>query len=572
MANFDLGSGPVLGSGAVSGGVSAGPSVSGLVGGIGDGINNVRGRVVAGVFSVGLVGGAGSVSGGVNASIVQTVTGSGVVAGAVRGTADLAGAVLGAGVVSGAFTVGAAVSGLVGGVGAVTGSVFRSFRAEVDAAAVVTGAFDLAVKVAGAVLGSGDVSGSVRGQRTVTGLVSGVGSVTGGLRAGPRVAGTVSGTQALGGTLRLGALVTAKVVLGVAEVTGSLVRERSATASAEGDYEASGVRRALPILVYVMGALRPADADAVPDGGSFLVGTSYTGSPGDPFYEAGAAPNAVGTKVKPPSKAAYLTFRQPLQDEVVWFVPGEATYRFRSDRDTGAEVWQRYRTMPERAGQGMRIFDLFDPDGIYPYFLKALGAIQAQMSYDNRVLLQQGDPDLVSQFYLPELAANYGLALNFDDTLPVRRAKTKNAVAVAKTKGMAEGVRLRLRSLGYTGHAAEIWVAPDNGGNFQSAATNANATPTSGPTGAGTATREYPHGYRADDPSDGYFLSSRVAIHVNDGSGNPIALTQDEKSRIARELGVDVLPAHVDIRWFATDVPAAVDGITVSDTLVAHGV
>ncbi len=114
---------------------------------------------------------------------------------------------------------------------------------------------------------------------------------------------------------------------------------------------------------------------------------------------------------------------------------------------------------------------------------------------------------------------------------------------------------------------------PTDAGNFQAAPVNANMSPTSSATGAGTAYREYPHGYRSDDPADGLFPSSRLALHLNDGTGNPISIDPATKERVARELGRDVLPAFVDIRYFVTDVPLDdVEGLTMTDTVTLTNV
>ena len=79
----------------------------------------------------------------------------------------------------------------------------------------------------------------------------------------------------------------------------------------------------------------------------------------------------------------------------------------------------------------------------------------------------------------------------------------------------------------------------------------------------GEAFYEIPHGYTLAAPET-FFPSSRLVIHVNNPDGSAldeVAMTQaqiDEmKERIARELIVDILPAHVDIRYFATDFEVA---------------
>lgn len=562
-------SGDVTGTQSVTGGVW--PSIVGVVSGQGDGINNVRGRLIADIHVAGSVLGVGTVTGYVTRTITGLVSGVGAVTGSVSNTPRVFGEVLGLSDVTGYPAGGPKVAGLVSGASSLLGGAYPAVFGEVAGVGVLTGDSDPNYVVAGNVEGIGLVLGFASWSPKLDGTVLGTQSLTGFIGTSSKVTGTVLGIASVTGVLRIAAKITNRNVFGNGEVTGALVRERTAAASAEGNYESTGIRRAFGLLVYELNAFGLGSLGEVPDGGNFLVAASYIGTPGDPFYEAGAAPNAIGTKVQPLFGAAYYVFRQPLTNETVWYVQGEQTYRFQEDLDTGVSSWVKYRTMPHRAADGMRLFDIFDPDGIYKYFAKVLGFVQTEMAYDNAVLLDQYDPDLASRFYLPELASNYGLTLDFQDDLPVRRAKTRNAVSTYKQKGLDSGIRLRIRSLGYTGYANEIWVNPTDPGNYQSPVLNDNGSPSSSETGAGTAYREYPHGYRADDPevtADGYYPSSRIAVHLNDGSGLPMAIDDTIKERVARELGIDVLPAFVDIRYFVTDVPVVEpEGVEVDDDL-----
>jgi len=73
-----------------------------------------------------------------------------------------------------------------------------------------------------------------------------------------------------------------------------------------------------------------------------------------------------------------------------------------------------------------------------------------------------------------------------------------------------------------------------------------------------------------------YWPSSRVVLHVNYLSGEPLDTTRSEvankalKEMLAEALRRDVLPAWVDIREFVTDVPAAAGGeaLEIGDALV----
>ncbi len=389
------------------------------------------------------------------------------------------------------------------------------------------------------------------------------------------ITATVTASSAVTGRPRAAARIDRNTVTVGAVVLATLRREKADASSKESFYERTGVRSSLPTLVYDLAVRDTAGALALGDGQSFLVSPSFVGVPGDPFYDQGAAPNFIGTKIKPTVGPAYLVFRQPVDDEVVWYQPGEMTYRWRRDPDTGVSTWVMYRTLPQRSLDGQFVFSLTDPDRVFSYYSKLLGAVMSEWSYDNRVLLDQIDPDKVSRFYLPALAAQWGLSLRFDDDLAVKRAKVKSAVGVFKFKGLDVAAQLRLRALGYTGFVREIWINPTAGGNFQSAVLNKAMEPSSTALGAGTDFVERPHGYGAQDPSDGYFLSSRVSVHLNDEAGDPIVITDDIKQQIARELRIDILPVHVDIRYFVTDINVLGHGgaekVGVADSLsVTH--
>lgn len=230
----------------------------------------------------------------------------------------------------------------------------------------------------------------------------------------------------------------------------------------DSEYELTGYRRSFPFLVYVLDALTPLDVASVPPNRSFLVSAAFTGGPGDPFFEAGGAANYIGTVVTPQSGPSYFVFRQPIENEVVWYVPHahdtDCMYRYERNRDTGRFTWRAYRSQPQRNLDGQYAFSIFDPDGIYDYYACLWGALMFEWSYDTFVLTYQYDADKASHFYLPALAANYGLTLKQRDSEFIRRQKTKTAVQTFKLKGLDRGIETRLRALGFSGYAREIWV------------------------------------------------------------------------------------------------------------------
>ena len=451
----------------------------------------------------------------------------------------------------------------------------------------ITGALTLAAALRGLAPGTGGAPGDVAASIFSLGVVGGIGGIPGMPGGTLTISGVASDAAAVTGSPGLSETVLSGLTIGTGVIDGDLVASEPVEASGEGYYEMTGIRPALPFLVYALASVGPADLVGLmpADGGSFLVSMAFVGGSGDPYFEAGAAPGYVGTQVVPDNGPPYFIFRPPVTNEVVWYVPTGSkanrgqTYWYNAPQVPGqvpgSPVWSLYRTMPERALAGTAVFTIFDPDGIYAYYARILGAISYQLGYDNNVLLNQFDPSLVSHFYLSSLAQQYGLTLNNNDTLQVQREKTANAVQTVKLKGLGAGIVLLLKSLGYVGYGNEVWINPTNIDNFQSAYVNPDDSPSSGPTGAGTDYKEYPHGYRRDDPThtDGYFPSSRLSIHLNDAGGNPIAITPALQTYIAGELGA-LIPVFVDIRTWATDVAAVPDGegVVVSDTVTVGAV
>jgi phage tail P2-like protein len=303
----------------------------------------------------------------------------------------------------------------------------------------------------------------------------------------------------------------------------------------------------------------------------------------------------------------------------------------------------------------MLAFELLDPDKIYDYYARLLGATFTEWMVDARALLDFIDPDRCPADLLPELAGNFALSLDATEQEEVQREKIKDAIPTYKVKGLVQAIVLRLRSLGYTGYAREIWVNPDNPNNYTDDTTGEK----------GTDWIEVIHGSRyrvprigllfvgAEQPLDGetvviddysttvtfgfgsggdvtvtigadanetcdnliaainasalnveasrtpltdwpeitldvgkieadstiiltfnnYFPSSRISIHINRIGGQPLSMTTpaaallEFKEFIATQLGEDVLPAQVDIRFFATDFEVGPDGFDIGEDL-----
>jgi hypothetical protein len=372
-------------------------------------------------------------------------------------------------------------------------------------------------------------------------------------------------------------------------------------------------------------------------------------------------------------------------------------YRYQLDHDNNVWGWVAYRSLPERSLDGQLTFEVLDPDGVWTYLARLLGACYSQLSYDTSVIANQYDAQVCAPFFLPYLAQQYGLALSSTDTLQVQRNKVQNAVQTFKLKGTAEGVALRIQDFGYIGYAYEVFVntgdvmgsfvnnSPGTAGNVSMKAIFASITQALtlyGMTGGtdilpavgvvdfefhtspvqgdqlimsdGTTTKtfyftsssspggtvpvvfgitqndtmnaliaaveanlnitgtnitkpmmagppignqptsstvwgtrtsadegdilEFPHGYFSSLIPI-YSMSSRVAVHMNNTDGTPlyypdtplgIAAAQALQQMIGSDLAFDVLPAHVDVMFFATDFnvvgPEMTEGVVVSET------
>lgn len=363
-------------------------------------------------------------------------------------------------------------------------------------------------------------------------------------------------------------------------VSGDIIVNSTDQASLEAAYEATGIRPIFPITVYVLTALRQSDIETqVPVGKSFIVSASFVATSGDPFYDAGAGPDYIGMRIQPETGEPYNVFRAPVPYEVVWFVPqdpGGELHRYELNRDTGQYAWKKFNSIPERAWSGQYIGTIFDPDKVYDYYARLWGAMMWRLSYDTDVLADQLDPTTVSSFYIATLAAQWGLTLDSSQTLAKNRALTAQAVPSFKFKGLDEGVRLKLQSLGLRGFSREIWVNPTNPANagyFSLVPMNRDDKPSASALGAGVDYFERPHGYYQSS-QDPYWLSSRIAVYVNNSDGTPFNWANagaSFKTAVYNALRLDILPVHVDIRYFGTDVsllgPDSGEGITVSDSL-----
>ena len=404
---------------------------------------------------------------------------------------------------------------------------------------------------------------------------------------------TVIGTAVLPDPF-LTSLTVTGVAIGDAILFGGLPVDAIGAFTPEDRARLLGFRPSVPLLIHVTDALLPADVTAgnVPLDGHFLVSVNFIPVGGDPFTDNGATPGAIGTRAIVSTGGEVLTFRPPLPNEIVWNIEIDANdvrtekgfLRFSEDSPA---TWKPYQTMPERWLNGQRVFDALDPDKVYDFYAKLVGATFSEWTLDNISLLDLIDPKTCPEDFLDLLAKQFDLTLVFADAVAVKRQRIKNAIATFKLKGLPSAVELKLRTLNFKGFANEIWVNPTDVDNWEAVADAPAAIqadiaargltdlidPDSGTKGQDFF--ELPHGYRNDEPMV-HFPSSRVTLHINNADGSPIDITLPAedldalKRDVSNELLGDVLPAHVDIRFFATDIEVgdAQDSVEIEDTMV----
>lgn len=209
--------------------------------------------------------------------------------------------------------------------------------------------------------------------------------------------------------------------------------------------------------------------------------------------------------------------------------------------------WAAYSTLPQRAMDGQLVLQLFDPDGIYEYYAKLLGLLLVEWQYDTEHLRTFIDPVTCPEAFVSLLADNFGLSIVNETPIGQKREFVRQFVTLQKEKGVDQAFRDALRVLGYTGYVQNVWVIPGGGpGDYI----------------------ERPIGYDNEPPAT-YYPASQVSVHLNDIDGEPLVVIDDGvRASVAEFLGQYLLPAHVRIRFFATDVPVTPsdESATVTDS------
>lgn len=212
------------------------------------------------------------------------------------------------------------------------------------------------------------------------------------------------------------------------------------------------------------------------------------------------------------------------------------------------EEWEAYSSQPQRNLDGQVVFQVFDAAGVYDYYAKLAGACLAEWQYDTKRLADLADPRTVPEDLIPLLGDNFGLVGDTDYPPDRQRVFIRQFVELMRKKGTPQAIVDALTILGYTGYGTHVWVIPG---------------------GSSTDLIERPFGYDLLPPAGPYHPASQVAIHINDEDGNPIIIDDGLRQTVGDFLMRFVLPAHVRVRYFVTDIPvgASAEGVGVSDSL-----
>jgi len=430
--------------------------------------------------------------------------------------------------------------------------------------------------------------------------------------------GTIQIAPALSGLLRAtveffgGSIVRSTVV-----VSGTLKVTRLPVNNAEGRRAALGYRPIMPLLVYhaEVDDILDIDATIIPNNGCFLMAAHYLPVALDGMYDNGAIANSIGMRAEVDGNIV-LIFREPEDGEIVWSVTQTGStglfdltldelfaltldelfalplgQTITSQIDNGllrwsGRSWVQYKSIPERAVEGMQVFKATDPDEVYLYYARLIGAALQMTLADSRSLLDLLEPNACPTDLLEPLSEQVGMPILEEADAAQRLRLAQTAIDRAKLAGQNAGVSLILSILGYSGYATEVWVDPIAVANWEAypgapaaikadilarGLTEDDIDPESG--WKGQDYFEAPHAYFNTAPT-GYHLSSRVNVHVGyaDGAALDFEMGQASanalKQLIAKFLRIEILPAHVDIRQFVTDEEIDDDVVNVGDGMV----
>lgn len=392
----------------------------------------------------------------------------------------------------------------------------------------------------------------------------------------PRIAGTTDGVPSLLGGLTLSrlTLTSNNVCLGVAVMPGAFSTLTSIqgavyivpflpgelptqiipipTADFLGEQD-EGRRPVLPWQIVKKDVQHI--FDLTEDGGTtykvgdlepFIVSDQFANDPDDLLTRAGGLAGYVGVVIDTLTGKA-LRFRPPYSGETVVLLSDLSTWRW----DVETAKWVRHTTLPQRALNGMELFEALDSERIYDFYAEILGLMLAQLQYDTRRIQDLVDPVTCPDAMLSLLLYTFGADdFEFEETPESKRELLRTFIGLMQQKGTPAAIVNGLKALGFSGYGSHIWVKP---------------------TGSQFDVIEKPFGFdqvAPTNPTTDYYPTSQVSIHLAERDGEPLLVIDDAtKERVARFLKRNVLPAHVRIQWFASDRSGGTDQLGLSDAV-----
>ncbi len=320
----------------------------------------------------------------------------------------------------------------------------------------LTGEQEVAYHQSGSILPTTDLLGSLILDAVLTGSIPVTATLDGSQTRNFILRGSITPATTLSWAVRLDLVSTGPLFVQVT-MRGTQIGSTAAQINADAAYREAGHLPYFPDTIYALNVDSADDVADIDFGLAFLMSGSFVGVSGNLFYESGANANFIGFKLGSAAVPRYV-FRAPRQWEVIWSIPDSNVYRYELNRDTGMWSWSVYRTLPQRYLDSVQAFNLFDPDKIYDYYAKIVGAVQGQLSMDNASFARLRNPNFVPAALIPVAARAVGA--RFDASLDVakQRAALGLAIPTARERGLSEAVTSYLRQFGYTGWAAEVWT------------------------------------------------------------------------------------------------------------------
>lgn len=249
-------------------------------------------------------------------------------------------------------------------------------------------------------------------------------------------------------------------LIAVPALSAELVLRKSKYYSIDDEVLVEGVRRILPLIAYAKDVTVTSQVSGVPLGRTFIMSDRFSDTAGT-LFSSGAGPGYIGYKLGATVGAVHYEFRKPEPFEAIWYGPERCLYRYENEPTTNSWSWKRYRSLPQRALDGLQVFEPFDPDKVYDYVATLVGAMQSQLHIDNRTLSYLFDADRVPDDLISALAATLDADYEASYSEAQRRASISTSVAASRLRGFDSASSVKMLATGYKAVLYEVWELID---------------------------------------------------------------------------------------------------------------